>query len=248
MTYASKKFIKKASRYIKGKAKARYQTKTGGVRINQVLKDVATLKKMINAEKQNAETTTTSEYTLAQFNGVATAGWRCQPIMPTIGQGVSEDQRKGDSLKICSWVLKMQVYTNGNATLSGVNYKFLVIRQPTNPVDTAGTVANFLETNPFSGVIDYYSNRDYQHFKDFIVMGTVGGKFKANESGDAGQGSKTNVHTLARKQEFHIRYDKGTNDILNNPIYLLALSSDGDRSGTNYIAFKYAFKVYYYDN
>ena len=241
-----KKYTKKFSRYAKKEARKRYQTKTGGLRINQVVKDVATLKKMINAEKQNVESSNSTTYPLAQYNGVSTAGLQSLNIMPTVSQGFSEDQRKGDSLKICSWVLKLQVFNNGADTISGQNYTFYLLRQPINP--QSGVAASFLETNPFSGVLDYHSNRDYQHYKDYIVMGTVKGKLVANTTGSATQGFKTNVHTLARKQEFHIRYDKGTTDILNNNITLLAVSSDGDRSTDNKIFFKYSFKTFFYDN
>ena len=242
----ARKQLKRAGRY----AKKRYFKGKGysTPKIGTMAKDLANLKKMINAEKQNVESVSTTEYNLAQYNGVSSNGGRVIDIMPIVSQGVSEDQRKGDSLKVCSWCLKLQVYNNGNLTLSGNNYKFYVLRQPTNPVPTTNTFAQFLETNPFSGVSDYYSSRNYEHFKDWVVMATCSGKLKANESGDANQGSKTNVHTVARKQEFHIRYDKGTTDIINNPIYLVALSSDGDRNTSNKIMFKFAMKVYYYDN
>jgi hypothetical protein len=244
----AKKGLKKAGRYVK----KRYFKGKGYTdpKISTMARDVMRLKQMINAEKQNVETAVTNEYDLAQYNGVSTSGSRVLAgIMPPISQGVGEDNRKGDSLKICSWVLKLQVYNNGNDTLSGVNYKFYVVRQPVNPPSTTSdTMGDFLEPNPFSGVIDYYSNRNYQHYKDFVVMGVIEGKLKANESQDAGQGSKTNVHTLARKQEFHIRYDKGTTDVLNNKIYLIAVASDGDRSTQNQIFFKYSAKFYFYDN
>lgn len=241
---------KKYSRYGYKLTGLKNPVKKGNVSMTRVIKDLAKLKEMVNAEKQNITSSVTTEYDLAQYNGVSSSGSRVLAgVFPAITQGVGEDNRKGDSLKVCSWVLKLQVYNNGNDTLSGVNYKFYVVRQPTNPSPTTSdTIGDFLETNPFSGVLDYYSNRNYEHYKDFIVMGVISGKLKANDSGDVNQGSKTNTHTLARKQEFHIRYDKGTTDIINNKIYLIAVASDGDRSTTNKIFFKYSSKFYFYDN
>lgn len=234
------RYVKK--RYFKGKGYS-------NPKISTMARDVMRLKQMINAEKQNIESTTTVEYPLAQYNGVSSSGGQVlEGILPSISQGIGEDNRKGDSVKICSWVVKFQVYNNGSDTVSGVNYRFYILRQPINPLDSANTFTKFLENNPFSGVRDYYSNRDYQHFKDFVVMGVVSGKLKANESGDVTQGAKTNVHTIARKQEFHIRYDKGTNTVLNNKVFLVAVASDGDRSTNNKIFFKYSSKFYYYDN
>lgn len=241
----AKKQLKRGGRY----AKKRYFKGKGysNPKISTMVRDVNRLKSMINSEKQNVESSNTTEYDLAQYNGVSTSGYRTLDIMPTISQGLGEDNRKGDSVKVCSWVLKIQAYTNGGDTVNGVNYTFYVLRQPTNPVANSLVENTFLEANPFSGVIDAYSNRDYQHFKDYKVMGVIKGKFKAPENLTQ-SGNKTNMHTLARKEEFHLRYNKGTNDLLNNTVHILAVASDGDRSTTNKIFFKYAFKVYYYDN
>lgn len=238
------KAVKK--RYFKGKGYS-------NPKLGTMMRDIKLLKSVINAEKQNAEISSTTEYSLAQYNGVSASGGQLINILPIISQGVGEDNRKGDSLKICSWVYKLQIYNNGNLTTAGCNYTFYILRQPTNQESaSAGISSNyathFLEPNTFSGVLDTNSNRDYQHFRDYIVMGVIKGKIKANESADAGQGSKTNNHTLARKQEFHIRYDKGTNTPLSNNLYVLAVASDCDRSTTNKLLFKHAMKVYYYDN
>lgn len=242
----ARKVAKKAGRYVK---KRYFKGKGyGDPKIATMARDVMRLKQMVNAEKQNIESAATNEFDLAQYNGVSTTGARQIEIMPTVFQGYTENQRKGDSLKVCSWVLKIQAYNNGNLTLAGMNYTFYLVRQPVNPVANANVLDQFLEPNPFSGVIDGYSNRNYEHYKDWVVMGIIKGKFKANESADAGQGSKTNMHTLARKQEFHIRYDKNTTTINNNRMQLICVASDGDRSGTNKMFFKYAFKVFYYDN
>lgn len=210
-------------------------------------KEIAAIKKMVNAEKQNAEFVSTTVQPLAQLNGAAT-GAVCFDITPTISQGVSEDQRKGDTLKIVSWVYKCNVQTNSFNTLQDVRYKFYILRQPSNPIAAGGTaITQFLETNPFSGYEDYYSNRDYEHFKDWTVMGVINGKLNTNGNDSANQ-YRSNTHVLARKQEFHIRYQKGTTTVLQNPIYVLAVASEGDRSGTNLINFQHNFKVYYYDN
>lgn len=249
MAYARK--FRKFGRWAKKNIVQPYTAKKGGRGYKNRMRlysEVAALKKMVNAEKQNAESAVTTEYDLAQYAGVSTTGMRVLDILPTISQGVGEDNRKGDSLKVCSWVLKLHTYNNGNLTLPDVNYRFYVLRQPTNPVSTTLVQSQFLETNTFSSVVDYHSSRDYEHFKDYIVMGQVNGKLKSIMGGTSSAVSSANTHTLARKQEFHIRYEKGTTTVLNNPIYLVAVASDGDRTTTNEIYFKYSFKVFFYDN
>lgn len=212
----------------------------------RLYQEVTALKKMINAEKQNVESNVSTVHTLAQYNGVS-SGRQCLDVMPTISQGFGEDNRKGDSVKVCSLVLKLKVETNSFNTLQPTAYKFYLIRQNTNPVSVSAAPDTFLEPNPFSGVLDSYSNRNYEHFRDFQVIGVASGVLKSNTNDSLNQ-IQVKSHTIARKCEFHIRYDKGTNTIINNPIYLLAVANDGDRSGANHIKFQYALKVYYYDN
>lgn len=245
-----KKYARKLGRNFRKNVVAPYTSKKKNRGYNnrmRLYKEVGALKKMINAEKQNADLVTTTLQPLAQLNGAAT-GAVCFDITPTVAQGISEDQRKGDSLKVCSWVYKCNVQTNSFNTLQDVKYKFYILRQPTNPIAAGGTaIAQFLEPNPFSGYQDYYSNRDYEHFKDWTVMGVISSGLKTNTNDSLNQ-YRSNTHVLARKQEFHIRYSKGTTTILNNPIYVLAVASEGDRSGTNLINFQQSMRIYYYDN
>lgn len=244
-----KRYAKKYAPKVYKKVIHPYVNKKKGYQNRQKLyKEVAAIKKMINAEKQNADYVSTTLRDLGQFNTPGVPGAGSWDITPVIAQGIGEDNRKGDSLKVCSWVLKMNVQTNSFNTLQDVRYKFYVVRQPNNPVAAGGIARDqFLEPNPFSGVVDYYSNRDYEHFKDWVVMGTVSGVLKTNTNDSVGQ-YRSNTHTLARKQEFHIRYDKGTTAILNNPIYIIGVASEGDINTTNKIQFQMAMKVYFYDN
>lgn len=249
----NKKYVKKQVRRAGRYAKKRYFKGKGysNPKVSTIARDVLRLKEMINAEKKNVDSAVTTEYDLAQFNGVSTSGYRTLDIMPTVAQGVGEDQRIGDSIKVCSWCLKVQTYNNGGLTFNGLPYTIYLLRQPTNPIQNSLIENTFLEDNPFSGVIDSFSNRDYQHYKDYIVMGVIKGKFTAPEN-TSEAGNQTRMHTLARKEEFHIRYVKGSNgansNILNNSIHLLCVAGDGDRSTTNKMFFKYSFKVYFYDN
>uniref|UniRef100_UPI00404951B2 hypothetical protein n=1 Tax=Flavobacterium sp. TaxID=239 RepID=UPI00404951B2 len=167
--------------------------------------------------------------------------------MPIIAQGSSEDQRNGDSLKICSLCFQCEVFTNSFNTIQDTRYKIYLIRQPTNPVSGSNVANQFLEPNPFSGVNDYNSNRDYEHFKDYIVIGMIRGVLKQNTNDSANQIRK-NQHKLARKLQYHVRYEKGTTIILNNTLYIVAVADSGDTATNNYIRMQYSTKVYYYDN
>lgn len=209
-------------------------------------KEVQAIKKMVNAEKKNADTISTTTVNFAEKNGAASGG-NCFDIMPTISQGNTEDQRNGDSLKVCSAVFQFEVSTNSFNTTQATRYKIYIIRQPTNPVSTATAYINLLEPNAFSSVIDYNSNRDYEHYKDFIVMKTINGYLKQNTNDSANQVQK-NQHKVAMKCNYHVRYEKGTTTILNNPIYAVVVADSGDVATTNFIRLQYSTKIYFYDN
>ncbi len=220
--------------------------KKGYANRQKLYKEITAIKKMINAEKKNADTTSTSITNFAQNNG-AGSGQAVFSVMPIIAQGSSEDQRNGDSLKICSLCFQCEVFTNSFNTIQDTRYKIYLIRQPTNPVSGSNVANQFLEPNPFSGVNDYNSNRDYEHFKDYIVIGMIRGVLKQNTNDSANQIRK-NQHKLARKLQYHVRYEKGTTIILNNTLYIVAVADSGDTATNNYIRMQYSTKVYYYDN
>jgi len=212
----------------------------------RLFKDVAALKKMVNAEKQNADISSGTTFNFAQNAGLLTGAYITE-IHPVIGQGSSEDQRKGDSLKVVSFCFQAEVKTNSFLTLSDVHYKIYLLRQPTNPSGVAGIATTFLEPNVFSGVVDYNSNRDYQNFKDYIVIGTINGVIRQNTNASVGQ-FRQNQHKIARKAEFHIRYNKGTTGILQNSMWAVCVADTGDTATTNYLTIQWTNKVYYYDN
>jgi len=210
----------------------------------KLYKEVAALKKMVNAEKKNADYVSTALIDFAQNSGAGSGGL-CFTIAPNIPQGSSEDQRNGDSIKVCSLCIQFEVMNNGLLTLQDTRYKFYIFRQAKNPVAAGTAYTDFLEPNAFSGVIDYNSNRNYQNFNDFTMIGMVSGLIK--QSYTAGIQSKKQ-HIVARKQNFHIRFDKGATTLMTNQIYVLAVADSGDKAGTNKLMFQISHRLFFYDN
>lgn len=246
--FSLKNSVRKVGGVVKKAIKKRYVAKGGNYKYDQMFKDVMTLKRMVNAEKKNADLTDTTQYAFAQNLGV-NSGAYVSSIIPTMAQGIGEDNRIGDSVKICSLVFQAEVETNSFNTIQDTKYKLYLVRQPTNPVSGATVLTNFLEPNVFSGVVDYNSNRNYQNFKDFVIIGVINGKLTQNSNDSVGQ-VKKNQHKIAKKCEFHVRYDKGTNNILNNNIHLIAVADSGDvgSPGLNILKIRYSMKVFFYDN
>jgi len=246
--FSLKKTAKKAGGLVKSALKKRYVAKSGDYKYNQMFKDVMMLKNMVNAEKKNADITDTTQYGFAQNNGLASGAIQFS-IVPTMAQGIGEDNRIGDSVKIVSMVFQAEVQTNSFFTLQDTRYKIYIVRQNANPAGATLAIGDFLEPNVFSGVIDYNSNRNYQHFTDFEVLGVINGKLGQNQNDSINQVRK-NQHKIARKVDFHIRYEKGTNNIIQNQVYAFAVADSGDRQvgGTNIIKLQYSTKFYFYDN
>lgn len=240
----AKKQLKKGGRY----AKKRYFRGKGysNPKISTMAKDVMRLKAMINAEKKNMELSDTAAYVFAQNNSTGT-GTRCVDITPVISQGSSEDQRNGDSLKVASFCYQAEVTSNSFNTLQPTRFRIVLFRQSTNPVSTATAITNMYENNQFTGVIDYNSNRNYQNFKDFQILGVHTGIIRSNTNDSSNQIQNAQVK-ICRKANFHIRYSKGTTTILNNPIYAMYLADAGDFNTSNYISLKHSMKLYFYDN
>lgn len=100
---AYKKFVKKAKKYVK----KRYTTKSGGVKLQQVARDVMKIKRSLNTEKKHIDFNFGSQHVI----GVQTPN-QTTPIlvaldMPT--QGVQYNQRVGNQIKITHMKCKYEV-------------------------------------------------------------------------------------------------------------------------------------------
>jgi len=244
-----KKYVKKQARRVGRYAKKRYFKGKGysNPKLGTMMRDINTLKAMVNAEKKNVDVVDTSVINFAGNNGVDSGG-AVVILHPGIPQGVGEDQRIGDSIKAHSAMVQFEVFNNGPLTIQDTKYSIYIVRQPVNPISgTANVLASFLEPNPFSGVVDYNSNRNYENFKDWVVIKKVNGTLRQNDNDGASQVRK-NQHKIPLKLNFHMRYSKGTNSLIANPIYAILVADSGNTATTNLIKFQFASKLYCYDN
>lgn len=246
--YARK--YKNTARKIKNTGKAVgtavRQVKNSIPKVVQLAQQVEFLMSMVNAEKKNQQFTDTTVYKIAQNNG-AGSGALAVDITPTISQGSSEDQRNGDSIKVCSMCAQFELSNNSFLTLQSTKVTLYVVRQYENDYTTANIIPFFLLNNPFSGVIDYNSDRNYQFFKKFKVMAQKTVTIKQNQNDSANQIQKVNIK-VPLKLDYHMRYNKGLTTLITNPVFLIAVADSGDTAGTNYINIQMGNAIYYYDN
>lgn len=246
MPYGINKFVKRTGRY----AKKRYvrkgrPTNVRNLNYSQIAKDVKMLKGLVNAEKQNADFSVNTPTKFARVSSSG-SGAVILSIHPTISQGISEDQRKGDTYKVCSMLLQAQIRCTSN--ISDINYKIYIVRKPTQALVAthAGDLANLLEPNPFTGVQDFNSLRNYEQFRDFRVMKVITGKIRGAE----GTTSNINVkqHVCPLKCDFHTRYDKGTTNIEHNELFAVFVADEKINTAADAPTFELHNRIWFYDN
>ena len=170
---AFKKYAKKAYTAVKKVAKKRYGTKTGGVRMTQLMRDVALVKRSLNVEKKDIESSVSLNTNIGQVNGLATRADGYWDITPAIIQGSGHSQMTGNSVKLVSMALKGQV-TQMSGTAHPIKLKMYIFKN-TGITQAASTVQNsnyFLDLNPITGLPDYQSSRNVNFFKDLKVIKT----------------------------------------------------------------------------
>jgi hypothetical protein len=245
MPYGINKFVKRTGRYAKKRYVRKGQkTNVRNLNYSQIAKDVKMLKGLVNAEKQNADFSINTPTKFARVNGSGGSGAVILSIHPTVSQGITEDQRKGDTYKICSMLFQAQVRCTSN--LADINYKIYICRKPTQVFSTSADLANLLEPNPFTGVQDFNSLRNYEQYRDFRVMKIITGKIRGAESDTNNVNVKQHVCPL--KCDFHTRYDKGTTNIEHNELFAVFVADEKVNTGADAPTFELHNRIWFYDN
>lgn len=257
--------LKKAYKSVKGMARKRYVTKTGkGLRISQVVKDVAMLKSLVNAEKKHftQKSTGTNISAVGQVNGNANGTWSMD-LTPNMSQGLTASQRLGDSVKLHSSYLRFQFQKQLNANqpikLNISVYK--VNGQPfTNIVTAYSTIFKPNDFISTPALYDYQSLRDTDYFKNFTLIRSKNVYMK--ESDFAGEPMIQDVSIPIRYKNHHIKWDNITNTPSQGQLVIVIRADNGNYSGatvstvsgipiTNIntaVNFGYVFEHFYYDN
>lgn len=224
----------------------RYIKKKSGYmpRFNMIAKDVMRLKQLVNIEKKRAEVNVTS-FTVGQINNsTSVSGYYAFGVTPNPAQGLTSSNRIGNSIKLQSMVVQMKFVQQAN-TVVPIRLKIIFYRQIGNPTATATSVTNCWEANPFSGVIDYFSNRNPDTFTDLKILRTA--YVKVEPDNFSGQ-----VQTASRQYLFklnhHLRWDN-TGAISDGQIFMLVLADDGDKgTAATGVQGQFTSRVYYTDN
>lgn len=272
-----RRVAKKAYRAVKRVAKKRYVTKTGkGLRVGRIIKDVAMLKKMVNAEKKQLQykSVAASPPSIAQSNGNS-SGHFVMDITPVMSEGAASYQRNGGSVKWTSSYLEFMF--NKNVAGSQAQKLIIEIWKINNQPYTSTNIQNgtFISdlfqqneyvTNSSGGAVAIYdavANRDQDTFKNFKRIASKTVYFPM------AQLASTPMYKLVRmplKLGHHIKFASfptgDTNTVVSGQVIMTIRADNGNYSSTTAstnvgvsvpavntgISFQWTQTHYYYDN
>jgi len=242
-----KKYVKRVAKRGYALAKKRY-VKGGNLNIKKMYNDIKTLKHLVNIEKKRFDVTVASPLNVGQYNG-AVSGAHASIITPYPIEGVAQGQRIGLSIKLVSCVLSLQILQQANC-LNPVKIRWAVVCRPTNDTNpnASGNLASYYEVNPFSNVVDYYSNRDPEYFTQFTLIKSGTCLMKPDQL--ATQQGAIQIQ-VPLKLNHHLKYNQDSSNITTKNQFLLFMTaSNGDTqtSAQTGCLFQYNVRWYYTDN
>ena len=240
-----------------------FNKKAKSVNTGAIARDVAKLAMMINAEKKFFQYPT-NNFQLGQVEGNGT-GSEILDMTPYITQGVTANTRNGNSIKLHTSVFQFQ-FGQQTATASPMNIVIDMFHVKGMPeTSLATTMANIYDVGVFSGIIDYFSNRNQNHYADYTLIRSKKVHIPLDSiTGQLVTKSLTMPHKWNRGKGHHIRYQSNSasiNDIANGQIIVTFRSDVGNSSATTpstLLVYQtvpntgtvvlWNFKHYFYDN
>jgi len=224
-----RKFAKKAKRVVGRAVKSRYGT-FSKPKINNIVRDVAMLKTLVNAEKKHIETLVSSDVQIGQVDGGNTGAYIVD-ITPTISQGDGSSQRNGDSLKITGMLLEGMAY--GQASTSQpiriVMDLWTVPNQPSVTMNTT-TLGEIFNNSPISQVIDASSLRNPDYFRKYRKIATK--SIYLTQDSFSGQ-TICRQWKLFMKLQHHLHYVVGGAAITSGQIFATVRCDSGNKNVSN---------------
>jgi len=260
-----RKFARSAKKYI-GVGKQR-TLNVGGMLSDA--KKLVNLAKSLNAEKKILS--------IGSANGLATgqnvgqvsqnlSGARCFDLTPLMPQGTGASDRTGNSVKLHSSYYQFQVQQQSSAVVTPLKIRIEMWSNPAKTQDESTLLSDLYVTNPFTGIIDYNSARNPDHFNNFrkimtkvcyLPVDSITGQLQTKQFAIPFKWNRGNGH--------HVRYtgSGSTNyltDVQAGQVFLVYFCDVGNISGSastlnvpmqvpaTGATIKMSYRHYYYDN
>lgn len=250
-----KKYVRRQTKRGINYIKKRYSGPSG---LNKVMSDVKLLKDIINTEKKFTERTI-SDTNVGQWSGTG-SGHYLGDVTPIFNQGTSDNQRLGNSIKLCSHYATLFFRQQANlATDIKVTCILFKHKTDTYNATTMATYASQLfNPNPWYGTaIDMYSGRNVDYYRDFVFLNKKTFIIGKDTTGTVNNYKQIKLSIPKSKLNYHMRFNDA-GEIVDGNIYLMVITNYGNISSTTNspdnqttstgVTMRYYGRYYYYDN
>lgn len=202
--------------------------------------------KLMNVEKKRVDVSQGVGVAFALNNGV-TSGAYAVDITPTPAQGVTGSTRNGNSVKIVSACIDLQIKQDA-LTVNSFKYRWYIVTRPdaAQTLTASNALALFNEINPFTGFIDYHSNRDPEYFHMFRVIRKGTGQLSADQLASQ---TAFNQIKIPLRLNHHLKFNAdASTTTTKNQFYLFIVPDTGSVTATTGALAYYNCRFYYVDN
>lgn len=202
--------------------------------------------RLMNIEKKRVDTSQGVGIPFALNNGVATGAYVAD-ITPSPAQGVTGSTRNGNSVKIVSACIDIQIKQD-TLTANDFRYKWFIVVTPdvASAPSALSALSLFFEPNPFTGFIDYHSNRDPEYFHAFRVIKRGTGMLKADQLASQ---TAYNQIKVPLKLKHHLKFNADiSTTTTKNKFYMFIVADTGSVTATTGGLAYYNCRWYYTDN
>jgi predicted peptidase len=226
MVYGSK-FAKKTYGKARRYAKKRYVRKGSGygtgLRLNKLSKDILLIKSKLNTEKKYITTGAVSTTPVGQCANNDPAA-KCVEITPKPAVGTGFADRIGKSIKVVAMALEYQMEQQANCA-GPRKFKLYICKTKGTPIATSTIRTQFMDLNPITGMWDYMSNRNIDHFKTYQVLKTQ--TIYLKDDNISGQ-SQLTTGKCVMKLSHHIQFDDNTTTVTDGQLFWYIVADSGN--------------------
>lgn len=220
------KMFKKGYRTVKKSAKKRYTSKSGGVAMSKLVRDLALVKASLNVEKKVLTSQVVGGVYIGQTNGTSNTGWEGYDITPPITQGVGSSQRTGNSVKLVSMAIKGQIRQMTD-NRHPMKIKIQVFRVIGVPSAISTIVPQVYDNNVITQLIDYNSERNINYFKSYRLMAT---RYVYLQPDPVGGETMIKEFNIIMKMNHHIKWENDSTTVTDGQLAFIFTADSGNAS------------------
>lgn len=202
--------------------------------------------RLLNVEKKRVDVSQGVGVAFGLNNGISN-GFYAVDITPTPAQGVTGSTRNGNSVKLVSACIDLQIKQDTN-TVNTFRYKWMIVTRPdaSQTLSASNALSSFYEANPFTGFVDYHSNRDPEYFHQFRVIKTGRGQLSSDQLATQ---TSFNQIKIPLKLKHHLKFNADASTVTTkNQFYLFIVSDTGSVTAATGALAYYNCRYYYVDN